>query len=146
MSFNYDWRQFTSCKVQTVGVNCPAVQWNSLVLGSQWTELFAWIDWKSVNWKCKPFIRKSEVVICLYDQVTIAWLTSTRGVYSPWYDGLLSSETDESPFNNLFQPKLAILVFFSRVCLTWPGASCFMVQIWSIILLCVYKKCNDLWN
>ena len=36
---------------------------------------------KCQYWKCKPRITRSEVMICLNDQATIAWLTSTRGVY-----------------------------------------------------------------
>ena len=36
---------------------------------------------KCQYWRCKAGIRRSEVVICLNDQATIAWLTSTRGVY-----------------------------------------------------------------
>ena len=35
---------------------------------------------KCQYWKCKPGIRRSEVVFCLNDQATIAWLT-TRGVF-----------------------------------------------------------------
>ena len=85
MSIIHDWRQSTTCNVQTVGVNCPAVQWNSLVLGELpesviRTICMIWLI-KCQYWKRKTGIKRSEVMICLNDQATIAWLTPTRGVY-----------------------------------------------------------------
>ena len=58
---------------------------------------------KCQYWKCKPGITRSEVMICLNDQATIAWLTSTRGVYQvtfsayEFYSGLKKVHYMQSP-------------------------------------------------
>ena len=72
------------------------------------------------------------------NKANIAWFTSTRGVYLLWYDGLLSSETDESPFNNLFQPKLEILVY--SLVSVWHGLE--QVVLWFKIGLLYYFVCT----
>ena len=82
---HHSWLKTVHYMMQTVGVNCPAVQWNSLVLGEMpesviRTICMIWLI-KCQYWKRKTGIKRSEVMICLNDQATIAWLTPTRGVY-----------------------------------------------------------------
>ena len=80
MSFIEDWRKSTTCKVQTVKVNCTA---SAMVqpspIGTR--EIFSWNALKVSKLDQQAGNKKIHLKICPNDQATTAWFTSIRGVY-----------------------------------------------------------------